>query len=200
MNNLYQISNMKTRINRLTAFILLILLSAACAKDNQTSLQLTIVNPGNSHVSNASVTLYKSLSDFQNGTNTQDVQISDNNGSVTFQNLGANVYYFNVYRGQDCSTNLLTTTKSATLTSGKVNTQTVIVNQIGEETFKNTSTDQYSVIIDSSAFQIMSGGASASADLIVGAHTIHIKPVSTGTAKNYPITVTSCQTQTLSFP
>jgi len=164
-------------------------------------LNLTIVNVSNNSVSNAQVYLYKTKTDLANTTNAQDVQVSDNNGSVTFQNLGPNVYYFNVYRPSDCSTNIFTANSTGTLNSGQTNKQTVTVNQIGQETFKNTSgTDNYNITINSTPFQTVNANASVTANMIVGTYTIHITPATTGTAKDVVISVTSCQTSTLSFP
>jgi hypothetical protein len=197
---------MQKTLKLLSFLCLAVLLSSGCNKDTQnpTALQITVLNAANDAVGGASISIYKTQTDLANNTNIQDIQYTDSRGSATFDNLSPIVYYYNIYRSSDCSNNAFSTSKTGSLSPGQINTVTVHVDQVGQLTFNNTSGDAYDVTINGTLWRHTAAHSSASMAAKVGTYAVHVKQVTgvTGTAveKDYNPSVTSCGTQTVSFP
>jgi hypothetical protein len=185
--------------------LLVLLLSGACAKTSQnTTLILNLKTVTGDPVPSANVTLYKSQADLANNANIQDVQVTDSRGAAQFDNLGPNVYFYNAYRSTDCATNAFTKTKTNNLNAGQINNETDTLYQIGQVTFKNTSGDGYDLSVNGKPLGSIAGGISTTANLKMGSYTVHIKQNSgiTGAPmeKDIPLSLSACDTKTLSFP
>ncbi len=75
----------------------------ACKKeiiDTPPQLQLHVFNEAGNSVSNANVSLYLSEEDWENKSGTITTAITTNEGTVLFENLEEQVYYFWVEKGE----------------------------------------------------------------------------------------------------
>lgn len=170
-----------------------------------TSLELTLKdNLGNS-VSGASVKLYSSQTDWNNGTNqVGTTQFSDASGKVKFNDLSNIKYYW--FAEKDCQNNVngAATTISA-LTANINNTVNVILSSTGTLKFVSTSSNPYRIFINGTAAFDMNGGTTQyDYYMPTGAYSLRVLQLSgyaiSPTDLTYNGTLTCGSTLTTTFP
>ena len=172
---------------------------------SSTSLKFSVVvNVGNP-VSSATISLYQSQTDYTNNTNVVSTQATDNNGMATFSSLSGIVYYYTILRSSDCSSNVTATNHTANaLTSGTSNTISVVVDQVGQMNFVNSSSNPYYVYINGALWNTVNGMSTQSAYANVGAYAIEAKQVSGyavyPTDEKFSVNVTACSNTNVPFP
>lgn len=196
---------MKKSILILIVFIGLAVLNS-CKKDQTpTSLELTLKdNLGNS-VSGASVKLYASQTDWNNGSNqVGTTQFSDATGKVKFNDLSNIKYYW--FAEKDCQNNVngAVTTTSA-LTVNLNNTLNVVLSSTGILKFVSTSSNPYRIFINGTAAFDMNGGTTQYDNYMpIGSYTLRVLQLSgyaiSPTDKTYTGTLICGSTLTTTFP
>jgi len=180
-----------------------------CKKDEETkdptSFEITLNDNLGNPVSNATVKLYKTQSDWQNGTNQVGTnQISNTSGKVSFTNLDAIIYYW--FAEKDCISNYNGSIRVTTaLTANVKNTVTTVLAGTGTISFVNNSSNPYKVYINGTEYFTMNGGTSRNITYLpVASYTIRVLQVSGyvfyPTDETYNGNVTCGGTSTVSFP
>jgi hypothetical protein len=192
----------------LTLFVSLVLLNSCKKNDAQptpTSLQITLKDGLGNIISGASVKLYSSQTDWNNGTNqVGTTQFSDASGNVNFGALSNIKYYW--LATKDCQNNVNggVTTASA-LTANINNTVNVILSTTGTLEFVSTSSNPYSIYINGTAAFDMDGGTTKYKYYVpTGSYSIRVLQQSgyvvSPTDETFTGTVDCGQTLTTTFP
>lgn len=185
----------------------------ACSKSSstpaptilETALQIKVLDNLGNPVSGASVKLYSTQTDFNNGTNQTSVtQTTNSSGIVTFQALIPTRYYWYAYL--DCKSNLfgsITTTND--LTANITNNVTTIIASTSTLTLKNNSANPYSISMDGAIINSsIAGNSSIDYKIPSGNHTIVVTQLSgyllVPTIKTYTINPTCGQILIQAFP
>jgi len=170
-----------------------------------TSLELSLKDNLGNNVSGASVKLYSSESDLENGTNQiGSTQTSDASGKVKFNELSNIKYYW--LAEKDCQNNVNgAVTTTSVLTANTVNSLNVILTTTGTLRFVCTSTNPYRIFINGTAAFDMDGGTTRNLFYApTGSYTIRVLQLSgfviTPTDQTYSGNVTCGQTLTTTFP
>ena len=174
-------------------------------QNQPTSLEITLKDELASIVSGATVKLYSSQTDWNNGTNQVGTTLtSDASGKVKFSNLSAIKYYW--LAEKDCKNNVNggVTTVSA-LTANTNNTVEVILTSTGTLKFVNTSTNPYRIYINGAAIMDMNGGTTSYRYYQpIGAYTIRVLQLSgyviSPTDQTYSGTLSCGLTLIVTFP
>lgn len=180
-----------------------------CSKNDTTpqptSLQLTLTDEAGNRVSGATVNLYGSQTDWDNGTNTLGTQFSDVNGIVTFSGLQSQKYYW--FAQKDCKNNIMGASQTAyPLTSNTKNTSITVLASTGTLAFNNTSSNPYHVYVNGQFQMDLNGGASYKLMLMpLGNYSMRVVQVSgyafTPTDETFTGNLSSCGgTLTTTFP
>ena len=170
-----------------------------------TALQITVKDNLGNAVVGASVKLYSSVTDYNNGTNQLlTTQISNASGVVTFSPLSAIKYYW--LASSSCQNNVFgSNTTTSPLTTNITTTVTTIIAGTGTLTFSNISSNPYDVYING-VLQItnMAGGTTQSYTAAIGSYSIRILQKSgyliSPTDKTYTGTLACGGTLTTTFP
>jgi hypothetical protein len=149
---------MKKNILILIAIIGLAILSSCKKEPTPTSLELTFKDVLGNSVSGASVKLYSSQTDWNNGSNqVGTTQFSDATGKVNFNDLSNIKYYW--FAEKDCINNVNgSVTTTSALTANLNNTLNVILSSTGTLKFINTSSNPYRIYINGTVAFDMNGG------------------------------------------
>ena len=188
------------------------LIFSGCKKDDSTtptptptSLEIHLKDYLGNIVSSASVKLYATLTDWNNGTNqVGTTQYSDGLGNVIFYNLANIQYYW--YAEKDCQNNIngaVTTTYP--LTANVNNNVNVILSSTGTLAFISTSTNPYHIYINGTfAFDMNGGTTQYRYNMPTGSYTIRVIQISGyvlyPTDETFNGTVTCGSTFTTTFP
>lgn len=156
-------------MKRIFAGCLVAFLLFSCKKEKAnppkpiTSLKITVNSEtsGRPVPSGVSVSLYASLSDWENKTNAVGTKSTDDNGTVTFSDLSPMKYYFFV--STDCFNNGYNKMATAgAIIKDVVNSETTEIGQAGKLIFNNNSTDLYRIYVNGVALVELAGGLSYS--------------------------------------
>ena len=170
-----------------------------------TALQITVKDNLGNAVVGASVKLYSSVTDYNNGTNQLlTTQVSNASGVVTFSPLSAIKYYW--LASSSCQNNIFgSNTTTSALTTNITTSVTTIIAGTGTLTFSNISSNPYDVYING-ALQItnMAGGTTQSYTAAVGSYSIRVLQKSGylvfPTDKTYSVTLACGGSLTTTFP
>jgi hypothetical protein len=174
-------------------------------KPTPTSLEVTLKDNLGNKISGASVKLYSSQTNWNNGANqVGTTQFSDASGKVKFNDL-SNIKYF-WFAEKDCQNNVnggITTTSA--LTANVNNTVDVILSSTGTLKFVSTSSNPYRIYINGNAAFDMNGGTTQFKYYMpTGSYSIRVLQLSgyviSPTDKTYTGTIGCGQTLTTTFP
>lgn len=187
----------------LALFIASSLEITSCSKSTppETSLEITVTDELGNKVSGASVAIFLSQSDWENGTNqTKPTQITDANGKATFSPLIATQYYWAA--GKDCKNNY----NGSNATSGNIqaakNTQlTTVITSTGTLRFVNTSSSAYSVYLNGTlSANVLAASTKELRMKPIGAYVIRVEQIGGSTIKTYTGNLTCGSTLLTTFP
>lgn len=151
----------------LLSILIGVLIFSSCQKDEDdptpaptetTSLELNLRDNYGNPISDASVKLYSSLTDWSNGTDqVGTTQISNADGQVNFTDLSNIKYYW--FAEKDCKNNFNeNVTSTSPLTANVENTFNVSLSSTGTLIFISTSTNPYQIYINGTEAFDMDGG------------------------------------------
>lgn len=179
----------------------LIILNSCKNDDSLTpiSLELTIRDNLGNAVSEASVKLYASQTDWSNETTQVGVtQFSDESGKVKFNDLSNTVYYWLVEKGCQNNVNGIVTTTSALAENTNMG---VVLSSTGTLSFANTSSDSYRVFINQTPELDMDGGTTEFRyNIPTGSYSIRVVQLNGSIDQTYKETLGCGQTLTVTFP
>lgn len=170
----------------------------------KTVLKITVTD-GGSIVPGATVKLYTSLTDFQNGTNVNLSGVTDNTGVATFTDVAAINYYFYVQNGCKDNYNGQVGTTSP-VTANIVNYAAVSLSSVGTLKISNTSANPYKVYVNGNLTISSLPGNSVFTltESPAGNYTIRVVQISgyvlTPTDKTFTGVLTCGGTLTTTFP
>lgn len=124
----------------------------------ETTLKINVVSSNGTPVSNASVALYSTSSDWDNQVNAVGVKTSDGSGVVIFTGLSSLKYYF--FAQQDCFNNGYNSISTAgPIQLNNTTTATATIGQSGSLIFKNTSVNPYKIFINGTSYFDVQGNS-----------------------------------------
>ena len=128
----------------------------ACNKDNNnTKLELTVIDEHGSPASDFDVKLFGNPDDFKQGTQFLQIGKTNDKGIVTFDDLNSIKYYFTAYNG--CINNNLSYTSIEPLKADYTNTLTIRVEETCNFTIVNESSNDYRVYYNDVPWYVISG-------------------------------------------
>ncbi len=155
------------RIYHLFSIVAIALIFCGCEKEKETTLEVTVINTTGHAISGATVKLYSSLENLQNGTNVLHRGYTNESGVAIFENIQPQTYY--VHSQSDCSSSYINglTLSPKTIVAETKNTMTSTVRSNGTLKITNESTNPYKVYLDGSVLiERMLGGTSATYDYV----------------------------------
>ncbi|MCX6350522.1 MAG: hypothetical protein NTX03_01530 [Bacteroidetes bacterium] len=188
--------------------LLLMLMVTLCVTLNScfkssTSLAITLTDDSGSKVSGASVDLYASLSDYNNGTNKVKTETSDASGVATFTGLSGIQYYWAAESGCKNNKNGIRTS-TAPLVEGKASTIGTILYSSGMLQLINSSSNPYKIYINTVEQFDMDGGTTKKVSMKVGTYSIRVLQKSGylvyPTDKSFSVTTSCGNTTDLIYP
>lgn len=195
--------NMKSRTLILASCVSSILVISGCKKSTppETSLEITVSDELGNKVSGASVTLFLSESDWENGTNqSKPTQLTDVNGKVKFTPLISTQYYWAA--GKDCKNNYNgSNTISGNLTPNTNTQVSTIITSTGTLKFVNISSFAYSIFLNGT----LSANIPPTSTKIlpmrpIGGYVIRVEQIGGSTIKTYTGNLTCGSTLVTTFP
>jgi len=167
-----------------------------CSKTEQitnTKLLITLKDTAGNYISNATVRLFKNMTD------SGITQLSDSNGIVLFSNLDAGVYYW--YAEKGCKTNRRygQITTPTPLILGTVSYGYSTLTETGTLMISNISTEPY--LVSDSLFSVTLNDTPYISYPEVGSYIIHSEKISTpGMGKDTVIQIACGDTTILTLP
>ncbi len=197
----------------LVSTLLSVILFANCGKyledenpkDENTSLEFTVVNDLGNTINGASVKLYGSSDDWLKQTNQiGSTKYSDENGKVKFDDLQSMKYYW--FAENSCYNNYngAVTTKEP-ISKGKNNLVNVVLTPTGKLLLTSNSSNPYKIFINDEEKFTMNGGTTKTLNYLpTGSYSIRVLQVSGyvlyPTEKTYTGILTCGLTLTVDFP
>lgn len=132
---------------KLWIVLILTILIISCNKDdNNTKLELTVLDEHGSPARDFDVDLFGNVDDWKNRFPFLQTAKTNENGVVTFDNLNSIKYYFKAFKG--CINNNLSYVSIEPLKTDYINTLTIRVQETCHFTITNNSGDNYRVYYD----------------------------------------------------
>jgi hypothetical protein len=195
------------RIRNLLFYFVILLFVVSCDKEEDlpTSLEILVKDDIGRVVSGASVKLYTSQTDWENGTNQfSQTQFSDASGKVKFSDLSPIRYYW--FAQKDCYNNVgggVTTTSP--LQANVNSTTNAIISAKGSLVFQNVSSNPYRIFVNGQSIADLSGGGFLVVpNKPIGSYSLRVLQLSgyvlSPTDQSFTGTLNCGSSLTLSFP